>query len=126
QPVVDHEQRHDVVVRLGGGDQGGVVGQAQVPPEPDDGRRVTQKRMPMSNVDAYPLPSFLTSSVSWLLDWRKVSSCEFRVRLPLLYGEEAYTWLVKESSKNSCDVNSWPPLRILKWMWTARPWYEPG
>lgn len=30
------------------------------------------------------------------------------------------------SSKNSCEVNSKSSLRTLKWMWIARPEYQPG
>ena len=47
------------------------------------------------------------------------------------YTPVAKTWALKASSKNSCEVNSRPlaasaSVRILKWMWTARPWYQPG
>ena len=28
--------------------------------------------------------------------------------------------------KKSWEVNSSPPVRTLKWMWTARPLYQPG
>ena len=43
------------------------------------------------------------------------------------YGACAKTCVLIASSKKSCDVNSLEDVgRILKWMWTARPWYQPG
>jgi hypothetical protein len=42
------------------------------------------------------------------------------------YGACLNTAVFMSSVKNSCDVNSSPLARTLKWMWPARPEYQPG
>src|SRR5207244_3939372 len=97
-------------------------------------RAVGQAVRPISKVAVYPSPDLAGARVSLPpLPW-KMPSPSFRSRPepPFCeYGAWAKIWSFSDSSKKSWDVKSETcpfvaVLRILKWMCTARPWYQPG